>query len=73
MFKKAKILINLNSEASKFSKLQIEEIIRKQSNIPLCEKIDKISIEDTDISFMNLKNKGISHNVAKNIMNLYTQ
>ena len=73
MVKKAHIVINLLPESDDASAIQIEEKIRKEAKIPLCKEIENVSIEDIDASYMNLKNHGVSSNVAKNLMNLYTQ
>ena len=73
MVKKAHIVINLLPEASNASIIQIEEKIKNEPKIPWCTEIEKVTIEDIDSSYMNLKNHGISNNVAKNLMDLYTE
>jgi hypothetical protein len=73
MVKRAHIVINLLPEASDASSIQIEETIMKEAKIPLCNEIEDVSVEDIDKSYMNLKNHGISSNVVKNIMDLYTE
>jgi len=73
MVKKAYIILNLLPEASKASIIQIEEKIKNEAKIPLCKEIEKVIIEDIESSYMNLKNHGVSNNVAKNIMDLYTE
>ena len=37
------------------------------------DEIEKVSVEDVDASYVNLKNHGVSSNVAKNHMDLYTE
>jgi hypothetical protein len=73
MVKKAHITINLLPEASESSIKQIEEKIRNEANIPWCKNIEEVSIEDNDESYRKLKNQGISSNVARNLMDLYTE
>ena len=73
MVKKAHIVINLLPEASNASIIQIEEKIKNESKIPWCKEIEKVTIEDIESSYMNLKNHGVSNNVAKNLMDLYTE
>ena len=73
MVKKAYIVINLLPEVSNASIIQIEEKIKNEAKIPWCKEIEKVTIEDIDSSYMNLKNHGISSNVAKNLMDLYTE
>jgi len=73
MVKKAHIIINLLAEASKASTIQIEEKIRNEAKIPWCKQIEQVSIEDTEASYMKLKKHGISSNVARNLMDLYTE
>jgi hypothetical protein len=73
MVKKAHIIINLLPEASKTSNIQIEEKIRNEAKIPLCNNIEQVSVEDTEASYMKLKKHGISSNVARNLVDLYTE
>lgn len=71
MVKRAHIVINLLPEASDELNIQIEEKIKTEAKIPLCKEIEKVTVEDIDTSYMNLKNHGISSKVAKNIMEIY--
>ena len=73
MVKKAHIIINLLAEASKASTIQIEEKIRNEAKIPWCKNIEEVSIEDVEASYMKLKKHGISSNVARNLVDLYTE
>jgi len=73
MVKKAHIIINLLPEASKASTIQIEEKIRNEAKIPWCKNIEEVSIVDVEASYMKLKNHGISSNVARNLVDLYTE
>jgi hypothetical protein len=73
MYKKAFIVINLLPEASEASTIQIEERIRKEAKIPWCKQIEEVSIEDVEKSYMKLKKYGISSNVARNLVDLYTE
>jgi len=73
MCKKALIVINLLPEASKASTSQIEEKIRNEAKIPLCKNIEEVSIEDVEASYIELKNHGVSSNVAQNLVDLYTE
>ena len=73
MVKKAHIIINLLPEASKASTIQIEEKIRNEAKIPWCKNIEEVSIEDTEASYIELKNHGVSSNVARNLVELYTE
>jgi len=73
MVKKAHITINLLPEASEASTNQIEERIKNEAKIPWCNNIEEVSIEDIEASYINLKNHGISSNVAQNLVDLYTE
>ena len=73
MCKKALIVINLLPEASKASTIQIEERIRNEAKIPWCKNIEEVSIEDIEASYIKLKKHGISSNVARNLVDLYTE
>ena len=73
MSKKAHIVINLLPEASEASVIQIEEMIRNEAKIPWCKEIEEVSIEDIEESCMNLRKHGISSNVARNLVDLYTE
>jgi len=73
MVKKVHIIINLLAEASKASTIQIEEKIRNEAKIPWCKNIEEVSIEDVEASYMKLKKHGISSNVARNLVDLYTE
>lgn len=73
MTKKAHIVFILLPEASKASVIQIEERIRNEAKIPWCKEIEEVSIEDNEESYMKLKKHGISSNVARNLMDLYTE
>ena len=73
MSKKARIIIKLLPEASNVSITQIEERIMNEAKIPWCENIEEVSIEDIEASYRKLKKQGLSNNVARNIMDLYTK
>jgi hypothetical protein len=73
MVKKAHIIINLQPEASKASTIQIEEKIRNEAKIPWCNQIEEVLIVDVEASYMKLKKHGISSNVARNLVDLYTE
>jgi hypothetical protein len=73
MVKKAHITVNLLPEASKASIIEIEERIRDEAKIPWCKNIEEVSIEDVEASYIELKNHGISSNVARNLVDLYTE
>jgi hypothetical protein len=73
MVKKAHIIINLQPEASKASIIQIEEKIRNEAKIPWCNQIEEVLIVDVEASYMKLKKHGISSNVARNLVDLYTE
>jgi hypothetical protein len=44
-----------------------------EAKIPWCENIEEVSIEDIEASYRKLKKQGLSNNVARNIMDLYTK
>jgi hypothetical protein len=73
MAKKAHITVNLLHEASNVSNIQIEERIRNEAKIPWCNNIEEVSIEDSEASYMKLKKHGVSSNVARNLVDLYTE
>jgi hypothetical protein len=73
MAKKAHITIKLLPEASEASNNEIEETIRTKAKIPLCKNIEEVSIDDNEESYRKLKKQGISSNVARNLVDLYTE
>jgi len=73
MVKKVHITINLLPEASEASIIEIEEKIRNEAKIPWCNNIEEVSVEDAEASYMKLKKHGISSNVARNVVDLYTE
>ena len=73
MVKKAHIVISLLDEASKVSTTLIKEKIRNEAKIPWCNEIEEVSIEDIEASYMKLKKRGISNNVARTLVDLYTE
>jgi hypothetical protein len=73
MVKKIHITVNLLPEASEASSGQIEEKIRNEAKIPWCKNIEAVSIEDDEEAIINLKKKGVSSNVARNLVDLYTE
>jgi hypothetical protein len=73
MAKKVRIIISLLPEASEASATQIEKKIRAEAKIPWCKNIEEMSIEDADAVYMKLKKQGISGNVARNLVDLYTE
>ena len=72
MAKKAHITVNLLPEASEASTIQIEERIRNEAKIPWCKNIERVLVDNTESSYMKLRSHGISSNVARNLVNLYT-
>ena len=73
MVKKVHITINLLPEASEASIIEIEEKIRNEAKIPWCNNIEEVSVEDAEASYIKLKKHGISSNVARNVVDLYTE
>jgi hypothetical protein len=73
MVKKIHIIVSLLPEASAASTGQIEEKIRNEAKIPWCKNIEEVSVEDSEETIMNLKKQGVSNNVAKNLLDLYTE
>ncbi len=73
MVKKIHIIVNLLPEACEVSTGQIEEKIRNEAKIPWCKSIEEVSIEDAEESIRNLKKQGVSSNVARNLVGLYTE
>ncbi|PVX27746.1 MAG: hypothetical protein CW716_00650 [Candidatus Bathyarchaeum sp.] len=73
MVKKIHITVNLLPEASDASSGQIEEKIRNEAKIPWCKIIEEVSVEDADETILNLKKQGVSSNVARNLVDLYTE
>jgi hypothetical protein len=73
MVKKIHIIANLLPEVSDASTGQIEEKIRNEAKIPWCTNIENVSVEDAEETIMNLKKQGVSSNVAKNLVDLYTE
>jgi hypothetical protein len=73
MTKKAHITVNLLPEASGASISQIEEEIKKDAKIPWCSEIEVVSVEDAEESYVELKKQGVSSNVARSVVDLYTE
>jgi hypothetical protein len=73
MVKKVHIVISLLPKASMASVIQIEETIKKEATIPWCKQIEEVLIEDNEETYMNLKKHGVSSNVARNLVDLYTE
>ena len=73
MVKKAHIVISLLPEANMASVIQIEEEIRNEAKIPWCMEIEQVSLQDIEASLLTLEKHGVSKNVAKNLMDLYTE
>lgn len=73
MVKKVHITINLLPEASEASIIEIEEKIRNEAKIPWCNNIEEVSVEDAEAAYMKLKKHGISSNVARNLVDMYTE
>lgn len=73
MVKKANIVIILLPEASNASPIRIEERIKNEAKIPFCKEIEEVSVEDTEASVKNLQKHGVPSNVAKNLLDLYTE
>jgi hypothetical protein len=73
MVKKIHIIVNLLPEASDASTGQIEEKIRNEAKIPWCKNIEEVSVEDAEETILNLKKQGVSSNVARNLVDLYTE
>jgi hypothetical protein len=71
--KKVHIIANLLPEASDASTDQIEKKIWNEAKIPWCTNIEKVTIEDAEETIMNLRRQGVSSNVARNLVNLYTE
>jgi len=72
MPKKANIIIHLQPEASSAPIDEVKSRIKKESKIPFCTEIQAITVEDPNDSYENLKKQGISSNVARNLVDLYT-
>ena len=73
MVKKAHIVISLLDEASKVSTTLIKEKIRNDTKIPWCNEIEEVSIKDIEASYLKLKKQGISSDVARTLVDLYTE
>jgi len=73
MTKKVHIVTSLLDGVAEVSNDQIKEKIRNDARIPWCNDIEDVTIEDIEESYMNLKKQGISSNVARNLIDLYTE
>jgi len=73
MVKKIHIIANLLPEASNVPTDQIEKKIRNEAKIPCCTNIETVTIEDAEETIMNLTKQGVSNNVARNLVDLYTE
>ena len=73
MNKKALIIVNLQADVCKSTIIQIKEKIRNEATIPWCKDIEKVVIEDIDTTYKNLKKQGLSSNIARTIVKLYTE
>ena len=72
MTKKVHIIAELLPEASKTPITKIEEMVRNETKIPWCNEIKEVTIEDIDESYKNLKKHGVSGNIARKLIDLYT-
>ena len=73
MVKKVHIVISLWEDASKVAFDQLKEEILNVAKIPGCNEIEDVTKEDNEESYLDLKKQGISSNVARNLMDLYTE
>ena len=73
MTKKVLIIVSLLAEASKSTITQIEKRIRNDASIPWCKNIEKVTIQDIDTSYKNLRKQGIPSNIARTLIKLYIE
>lgn len=71
MVKKAYIVVDLVPEASQVSNSQIEREIKKEAQIPWSREIEKVSIEEVENPYKELRGHGFSKKVARNIVRFY--
>ena len=68
MPKKVHIVTELLQECSEIPVNLIQEKIRNETKIPWCTSIKKIVIDDLNDYSKTLQNKGVSVNVAENLI-----
>jgi uncharacterized protein (UPF0335 family) len=71
MRKKVIITVKLVAEASKESNNKIEREILKDSKIPWCREIEKVTIEEVENPYKELRGHGLSKKVARNVVRFY--
>jgi uncharacterized protein (UPF0335 family) len=71
MGKKALISVKLIPESSEVSSSQIEKEIKKKAQIPWCTEIEKVSIEEVEDCYEELREQGLSRKVARNVVKFY--
>jgi len=71
--KRATILISLVPEAKTTGNKEIEKQIKKESSIPFLAKVEKVTIEEVENTYQELKGHGFSKKVARNIINFYEE
>ena len=69
--KRAIILISLVPEARITDNKEIEKRIKKESSIPFLAKVEKVTIEEVENPYQELREYGFSKKVAQNIISLY--
>jgi uncharacterized protein (UPF0335 family) len=70
MRKRAIILVSLVPEAQEEDE-EIRDQIMKESFIPLCAEIEKVTIQEVEDCYKKLRGHGFSKKVARNIVRLY--
>jgi uncharacterized protein (UPF0335 family) len=71
MGKRAIISVSLVPEAKEEENAVIRDQIMKESFIPFCAEIEKVTIEEAEDSYKKLRGHGFSKKVARNIVRLY--
>jgi uncharacterized protein (UPF0335 family) len=69
--KRAIILISLVPEAKTTGNKEIEKQIKKESSIPFLAKVEKVTIEEVENHYQELREHGFSKKVAHNIVRFY--
>jgi len=73
MAKKATIIISLVPEASEVANEEVEKEIRKEAQIPWCREIERVSIEELEDCYEELREHGLSKKVARNVVSFYEE
>jgi hypothetical protein len=69
--KRAIILVSLVPEVKTTGNKEIEKRIKKESSIPFLAKVEKVTVEEVENPYQELRGHGFSKKIARNIVRFY--